>query len=47
MYDPREFDKRTLKLVYASALSTFLNEIYSKEYGWIQQNRADNNILIQ
>ena len=46
MYDPKEFAKKDLKLVYASNLSTFLSAVYSKEYGWIQQNRADNGILI-
>lgn len=46
MYDPKEFTKKTLRLVYASALSEFLSTIYSKEQGWIQQNRSDNNLLV-
>lgn len=46
MYDPKEFAKKSLKLVYTSDLSVFLSSVYSKEYGWIQQNRADNNLLI-
>lgn len=44
MIDPKEFNIRTLILPYSSALSTFLNDIYSKESGYIQQNRSDNKI---
>ena len=46
IYDPKEFATRQIQMVYASVLSSFLDTVYSKEYGWIQQNRADNNILI-
>lgn len=46
MVDPKEFTRNKIYLPYASSLSSFLNDIYSKEYGWIQQNRADNNLLI-
>lgn len=46
MYDPKEFIKKTLKLPYASTLSTFLNNVYSKESEYIAQNRSDNNIII-
>jgi hypothetical protein len=46
MHDPKEFIKTTLKLPYASTLSTFLNSVYSKESEYIAQNRSDNNIII-
>lgn len=46
MYDPKEFTKRSINLVYASDLSKFLNIIYTKENRYISQNRIDNNILI-
>jgi hypothetical protein len=46
MYDPKEFINKTLKLPYASTLSTFLNSVYSKESEYIAQNRSDNNIII-
>lgn len=46
MIDPKDFMVRKIKLVYASTLSEFLNNIYSKEASYIQQNRADNNILL-
>ena len=45
MYDPKEFTKKTIILPHSSVLSKFLNEVYSKEEGYIKQNRADNNIL--
>lgn len=44
MIDPKEFDIKTVKLPYASALNVFLNDIYSKESRYIHQNRADNKI---
>lgn len=45
MYDPKEFNKYNIVLPHASTLSEFLNRVYSKEEGYLQQNRADNNIL--
>lgn len=45
MYDPKEFNKKNLLLPRASILSKFLNDVYSKESGYIEQNRADNKIL--
>ena len=45
MYDPKEFTKKNVILPHSSTLSKFLNDVYSKEEGYIQQNRADNGIL--
>ena len=42
--DPKEFDVKTVKLPYASVLNTFLNDIYSKESSYIDQNRFNNKI---
>lgn len=44
MIDPKEFDVKTVKLPYASILNTFLNDIYSKESSYINQNRSVNKI---
>lgn len=46
IFDPKEFVNKTIRLVPASVLQQFLNEVYGKEYGWIQQNRADYGLLI-
>ena len=46
IFDPKEFVNKTIRLVPASVLQQFLNEVYGKEYGWIQQNRADYCLLI-
>ena len=43
--DPKEFNRRTIKLPYASILNEFLQEIYGKEKEYIKSNRANNNIL--
>ena len=45
MYDPKEFTKKNVILPHSSTLSKFLNDVYSKEEGYIQQNRADYGIL--
>ena len=45
MYDPKEFSKKNIILPHSSTLSNFLNQVYSKEEGYIQQNRADYGIL--
>ena len=45
MYDPKEFTKKNIILPHSSTLSKFLNDVYSKEAGYIQQNRADYGIL--
>jgi hypothetical protein len=45
IYDPKEFIKKNIVLPYSSTLSSFLNAVYSKENEYIQQNRADNNII--
>lgn len=44
MYDPKEFTNKTLRLTKNSILNTFLGEVYSKEQGWIKQNRSDYKI---
>ena len=46
MFDSKEFTNKIINLVPASVLQQFLNEIYGKESGWIQQNRADYGLLI-
>ena len=46
IYDPKEFISKTLRLVHSSVLSRFLSTVYGKEKGWIQQNRADNNLIM-
>ena len=46
MYDPKEFANKIIRMVPASTLQQFLNDVYGKEYGWIQQNRADCGLLI-
>lgn len=46
MIDPKEFNLRKIKLPYASALKTFLSNIYNANNGYIQQNRADNNLFV-
>ena len=45
MYDPKEFTKKNIILPHSSTLSKFLNDVYSKEERYIQQNRADYGIL--
>ena len=45
MYDPKEFTKKNVILPHSSKLAKFLNDVYSKEEGYIQQNRADYDIL--
>ena len=45
MYDPKEFSKKNIILPHSSTLSNFLNQVYSKEEGYVQQNRADYGIL--
>jgi hypothetical protein len=44
MVDPKEFDRKTIKLPYASTLSKFLNSVYSGEYNYIAMNRSENNM---
>ena len=46
MFDPKEFTNKKLRLVKSDVLSEFLSRVYSKEYGWIQQNRSDFNLLV-
>ena len=43
--DPKEFDKTKLILPYSTSLNIFLNTVYSAESNYIDQNRADNNLL--
>jgi hypothetical protein len=44
MYDPKEFDKAHILLPPASKLRRFLDIVYSKEAGYLNQSRIDNNI---
>lgn len=44
MIDPKEFDIKSIKLPYASYLAVFLNDIYSKESSYINENRSLQNI---
>lgn len=44
MIDPKDFCKKIIKLPMASVLGAFLDGVYSKESGYIQQNRLDQNI---
>ena len=46
IFDPKEFIIKTLNLVPTSVLQAFSISVYSKEDGWIQQNRSDNNLII-
>ena len=41
MIDPKEFDRKKIKLPYASKLSRFLNSVYSGEYNYISMNRSE------
>ena len=41
MIDPKEFDRKKIKLPYASKLSSFLNSVYSGEYNYIAMNRSE------
>lgn len=43
--DPKEFNFKTIKLPYASALKTFLASVYNVNSGYLEQNREDNNII--
>ena len=38
--DPKEFDKKTVILPYASVLASFLNTVYSKEQLYREENRV-------
>lgn len=44
MNDPKEFNKKTIKLLYKSDLFAFLDEVYTAEAPYIIQNRALNGI---
>ena len=41
MIDPKEFDRKKIKLPYASKLSRFLNSVYTGEYNYIAMNRSE------
>jgi hypothetical protein len=43
-FDPKEFTKKILYLPSASILKNFLNTVYSKESGYIEQNRNVMNL---
>jgi hypothetical protein len=44
MYDPKEFDRKKIKLPYASALVDFLDAIYEVNLPYIEENRERENI---
>ena len=46
MIDPKEFDLKTIKLPYKSALLSFLESVYNTNAGFVEQNRADNDIIL-
>ena len=46
MIDPKDFDRTRIYLPYASALSEFLDRVYTANYSLLQQNRLDNNIIL-
>ena len=46
MIDPKDFDRTRIYLPYASALSEFLDRVYTANYTLLQQNRLDNNIIL-
>lgn len=46
MVDPKDFDRTRIYLPYASALSEFLDRVYTANYTLLQQNRLDNNIIL-
>lgn len=45
MIDPKEFNIKTIRLPYKSALGSFVSEIISGNNGYIEQNRIDNKLL--
>ena len=44
MIDPKEFNKKNIKMLPASSLQILLNEIMQVNTGYINQNREDNSI---
>ena len=46
MIDPKEFDKKRIKLAYASALIDFMDKIYATNYDYIEQNRELQGISL-
>lgn len=46
MIDPKEFNRKTIKLPYASVLNSFLNTVYSSEYEYIKTNRATYGLTV-
>ena len=46
MIDPKEFNKKKIKLPYASKLKAFLSSVYNAESGYLAQNRSDNGLNI-
>lgn len=45
MINPKQFNKKNIKLLYSSKLVELLDIIYSKESNYIQQNRYENGLL--
>lgn len=46
MCDPKEFNRKTIYLPYASELKTFLDDVYSANSTLINQNRSSQNITL-
>lgn len=44
MIDPKEFNRKKIKLPYASTLSEFLNQVYSSEVNYIKLNRNNQGL---
>ena len=45
MIDPKEFDIKTIKLPYKTDLNNFMDLVYNANAGYIEQNRADNDLV--
>lgn len=41
MIDPKEFDRKNIRLPKASVLKEFLSQVYAANSGYINQNRSD------
>jgi hypothetical protein len=45
MIDPKDFNKKKIKMIHTSVVRILLNEIMSANRGYIEQNRQDQNIV--
>lgn len=46
MADPKEFDRKTVKLIKNSVLKELLSQIYSSNKNYLDYNRRENNIPV-